>query len=231
MWLFNSKYVAMDMLKTQRQSYLNELDPAFAGNPDEAIWMLEHPLLATLFFGSGLFLELFCIFAIGNRWLGFLIGVSLIVMHRSIDRLMGGVAFLNNELLCFIFLVNIPFLIACMVNWLPKIRARHLAVAGGVAGIALSFWAQPESVRTDFTQGGAVSALQGLGNYLLKLINNMDTWNSFEAEQWRRTIAFVTPAILTSLGGAILGAVLGSFLGKGRSKPESSGDTEAAHAA
>jgi hypothetical protein len=215
MWLSNSKYVAMDMLKTQRQSYLNELDPVFAGNPLEAIWMLDHPTLATLFFGSGLFLEFFCIFAIGNRLLGFLIGVSLIAMHRSIDHLMGGVAFLNNELLAFIFLVNIPFLIACVVNWLPKLRARHLAVAGGVAGIALSFWVQPQHVRTDFTQGGAVSVLHGLGNYLLKLINNMDTWNSFDPEQWRKTLTFVTPALLTSLACAVLGAVVGSFIGKG----------------
>ncbi|MEZ0275124.1 MAG: hypothetical protein ACAH88_09480, partial [Roseimicrobium sp.] len=161
-------------------------------------------------------------------WLGFLIGLSLLAMHRSIDKLMGGVAFLNNELLAFIFLVNIPFLIACMINWLPKLSARYLAVAGGVAGIALSFWVQPGSVRNDFTQGGAMNVLHGLGNYVLKLINNMDTWNSFEPEQWRKMFTFVTPALGTSLVCAILGAVIGSFLGKGTGKSEGAGaDREA----
>lgn len=219
MWLFNSKYVAMDMLKTQRQSHLNNLDPAFAGNPPEAIWMLDHPTLATLFFGSGLFLEFFCIFAIGHRWLGPIIGISLIVMHRAIDRLMGGVAFLNNELLAFIFLINLPFFMAWVVERLPKLSARHLAVAGGLVGVVISLWVQPAQVRADFLGSGGpgfLGQLEGVGNYLLKLINNLDTWNSFEAERWARTLQFVAPVLASMLVCAGLGAVLGSVLGKRR---------------
>ncbi len=222
MWLYNSKYVAMDMLKTQRQSYLNALDPAFAGNPPEAIWMLDHPWLAMLFFGSGLFLEFFCILAIGHRWLAPVIGVALIIMHRAIDKLMGGVAFLNNELLAFIFLINLPFFLAWVIERLPRLTARHLAVAGGLAGIVLSIWVQPQQVRADFigNAAGVSGILEGWGNYLLKLINNLDTWNSFEWERWENTLRFVTPALAASLGGAILGAVAGSCIRPGPKPPQ-----------
>lgn len=218
MWLFNSKYVAMDMLKTQRQSHLNNLDPIYLGNPPEAIWMLEHPYLAILFFGSGLFMEFFCILAIGHRWLGPIIGISLIIMHRAIDRLMGGVAFLNNELLAFIFLVNLPFFMAWVIERLPKLTARHLAVGGALLGVILSFWLQPANIREAFLErGGAgfLGMLSGIGQYLLALINQMDTWNSLEWEQWKKTLTFLAPVAGSVLALGAVGAVLGSFLGKG----------------
>ncbi len=217
MWLFNSKYVAMDMLKTQRQSYLNGLDPTYAGNPPEAIWMLDNPMLAMLFFGSGLFLEFFCIIGIGHRWLGPLMGVALIVMHRAIDRLMGGVAFLNNELLAFVFLINLPFFLAWVVERLPKVTARNLAIAGGLAGVVASFWVQPQQMRTDFLDGTEVGfprLMQGVGEYLLKLIQNLDTWSSLEWERWEQTLRFIAPVAATALVGALLGALIGSLVGK-----------------
>jgi len=117
MWFWNSNHIAMDMIKTQRQNFLNELDPQFAGNPPLAIWFLEHKWIARAMFSSGVLLETFCFFALGGRFLAFAIGVSLIAMHRSISQLMG-LEFLNNEILCVIFLVNIPFLLAWPINWM-----------------------------------------------------------------------------------------------------------------
>ena len=201
MWLWNSNNVALDMIKTARQSYLNNFDPAFAGNPPEAIWMLEHPWLSRLFFGSGMFLEFFCILAIGNRWLGFIMGVSLLAMHRSIDWLMGGVAFINNEYLAFIFLINLPFL----MSWpLDKIRAAWIKrglVAGGVAGLVVSYWLHPNG-------SGANSFVE----YGWNVVRSIEVWNSLEREDWLRFLAFARPIALSISGGALIGALVGLVL-------------------
>src|SRR5438093_13283033 len=103
MWLWNANYIAMDMIKTQHQTFLNSFDPAYAKIPSDAFWLLDHTWTSRILFGSGVLLEAGCILAIGGRWLSFIIGVSLIAMHRSIDSLMGGVAFPYNELLDMIF--------------------------------------------------------------------------------------------------------------------------------
>jgi hypothetical protein len=200
MWLWNSNNVALDMLKTARQSYLNNFDPAFAGNPPEAIWMLEHPWLSRLFFGSGLFLELFCIFAIGNRALGFLIGISLLAMHRSIDWLMGGVAFINNEFLAFIFLVNIPFLLSWPLDRIPSSWIRRGLVAGALAGFFASYWIHPNgSGNNTFVEYG------------WNVIKSIEVWNSLAAEEWRRFAEFTAPIALSTVGGGALGAILGGI--------------------
>ncbi|WP_038167777.1 hypothetical protein [Verrucomicrobium sp. BvORR106] len=202
MWLWNSNNVAMDMLKTARQSFLNNFDPAFAGNPPEAIWMLEHPWLSRLFFGSGLFLEFLCIFAIGNRVLGFLLGISLLVMHRSIDWLMGGVAFINNEFLAFIFLVNLPFLLSWPADRISSGWVRKGLVAGATVGLFASFWLHP---------GG--SGNNSFVNYGWSVVKSIEVWNSLSAEDWRKFLNFATPIALTVVGGGLSGAVTGAVAG------------------
>lgn len=89
MWLLNSHHVALDMVKTQRQNYLNDLDPKYEKTTADAIWFLERPGISRILFSSGVVLEAVCIFAIGNRLLGLLFGLSLILMHRTIAHLMG----------------------------------------------------------------------------------------------------------------------------------------------
>src|SRR5262249_35637222 len=116
LWLWKANNFALDMIKTQRQSYLNHFDPARAAIPESAQWMLDHPWHARIIFGSGLILETVSIFAIGNRLMGLIIGVSYLVMHRSIDALMGGVAFQYNELLDITFFVGLPFGIAWLLE-------------------------------------------------------------------------------------------------------------------
>jgi hypothetical protein len=211
MWLWNSNNVALDMIKTFRQSYLNQFDPTFAGNPPEALWMLERPWLSRAFFGSGLFLELFCILAIGNRWLGFIMGLSLLAMHRSIDWLMGGVAFINNEFLAFIYLVNLPFLMAWPLERLRALWVRRGVVAGALAGLVASYWFNP-----------AGKAARAPADYAWDLIRSIEVWSSLEWAQWQSFGTFIQPVAITvvvgAAAGAALGAVVESMAGKRSSK-------------
>ena len=126
-WLWNSNNVALDIIKTQRQTYYNDLDPANQGDPANALWLLAHPWQARLLFSSGVILETLSFLALGGRGLAFLIGISLIAMHRSIEELMGGLTFPNNEAMCVIYLINVPFLIAWPIDrWiLPRLKARR----------------------------------------------------------------------------------------------------------
>jgi hypothetical protein len=206
MWLWNAHHTALDMIKTQRQSFLNRFDPAYAEIPPEAYWMLDHPWSARIFFGSGIFMEFFCVFAIGHRWLAPIIGVSLIVMHRAIDRLMGGVSFLYNELLCLVFLVSLPFFLAWFFERIPNLRARRLAVAGLLLGVPLSYRLQPANVHAFFAAHG------GLGQYLIALTNTQSTWNSLEAAEWVKTWQFIRPALLAAPVLAVIGALAGRLL-------------------
>ena len=124
-WLWNSNNVALDIIKTQRQTYYNNLDPENVGDPANALWLLAHPWQARLLFSSGVVLETLSFLAIGSRALALFIGVSLIMMHRSIEELMGGLTFPNNEALCAIYLINVPFLVAWPVNrWILPLFQR-----------------------------------------------------------------------------------------------------------
>ena len=108
MWFWNCNNVALDMVKTLRQTYYNAHDPNFTKIPDAAYWMLNHPWTARLFFSTGVIAEVLCLTAIGNRAMGLFWGMMLIAMHRFIYPLMGGVAFPFNELMDFIFLIGLP---------------------------------------------------------------------------------------------------------------------------
>ena len=77
MWLWNANYIAIDLIKTQRQHYFSRFDPSDAGNPAEAMWLLEHPWIARGFFASGALLEAIAFLALANRRLGFPIGAGL----------------------------------------------------------------------------------------------------------------------------------------------------------
>ena len=61
----------------------------YAGNPSEAMWLLENPVVARALFGTGFVLEAIAFLALANRKIAFVIGVALILMHRSIAGLMG----------------------------------------------------------------------------------------------------------------------------------------------
>ena len=132
MWFWNANYIAIDMIKTQRQHYFSRFNPADAGDPLEAIWLLQHPWISRGLFASGAILEAIAFFALASRKLGFLIGIGLILLHRSVSMLMG-LRFQNNEMLCMIFLVGIPYFIAqCLERVQPAaVRLGMLIGAGG----------------------------------------------------------------------------------------------------
>lgn len=109
-WLWTSENIAVQIVKSNEQNYHNHLrlDDARARGLEYAHWFLEHPLLARIFFGSGLILELLAVLALWNRGWGLLIGLSLIFMHLGIEMIMT-LHFLYNEWMLWVFFVNIPF--------------------------------------------------------------------------------------------------------------------------
>lgn len=113
-WLLNSHYVALDFVKTMRQSYYSALDPQFAHDPAGVLFLMSHENLARLFFGGGVLLETILILAVGTRWLALLFGVMLLIMHSTIQELMT-LAFPTNQYMDTLFYINIPFLIALAV--------------------------------------------------------------------------------------------------------------------
>ena len=113
-WLFHSHYVALDFVKTMRQSYYSALDPKFAHDPAGVEFLMSHENLARMFFGGGVVLETILIVAVGTRWLALVFGIFLVVMHATIQELMT-LAFPTNEYMNTLFFINVPFLIALVV--------------------------------------------------------------------------------------------------------------------
>lgn len=193
MWLWNANYIAIDLIKTQRQHYFSRFDPSDAGNPAEAMWLLEHPWIARGFFASGALLEAIAFLALANRRLGFLIGVGLVLMHRSVSMLMG-LRFQFNEMLCVIFLVGIPYFVA---RCLERVRSRAVRLGiliGAGLGVPLSYFAQPVSVQTSMP----------LPVYLIGLINSLSVWAD---GNWMDILRFTLPMWTTCLVTAAAGAM------------------------
>jgi hypothetical protein len=115
MWLWNSQYLSVEIIKTHRLSYYKDLEVEFAGDPASATLLLDHPYLAMLIFDVGFFIELFAWVGLRDRKWSCFMGISIIILHLSIAWLMR-LSFTNHQILCFIFLVNVPWLIALAVS-------------------------------------------------------------------------------------------------------------------
>lgn len=124
MWVWNSPYLAFDLVKSHRVTYYRTLDPEMKGDPVTAQWFFDHPWIARTVFGGAFFLELFALVALRNRVWAFWIGVALIVMHRSIHQVMH-IRFENNEWVILIFLINLPFWHAWMTRKVDGELPRH----------------------------------------------------------------------------------------------------------
>jgi hypothetical protein len=105
--------VALDFVKTLRQSYYSGLDPAFAHEPDGVVYLMQHPNLARMFFDGGVLLEVALIFAVGTRRLALVFGIAAIAMHESISAMMT-LNFPTHEAMCALFYVNVPFLLTML---------------------------------------------------------------------------------------------------------------------
>lgn len=70
MWVWNSKCLGIELVKSHRQVYYQHCDPALADTIGPAIWLQEHPLFSQISFGSDFFLELFTLIGLRNRGWG-----------------------------------------------------------------------------------------------------------------------------------------------------------------
>jgi hypothetical protein len=193
MWFWNANYIAIDLIKTQRQNFYSGLNPVYAQDPVAAMWLLEHPWIARGLFGSGVVLEATAFLALANRKLSFLVGAGLILMHRSVSILMG-LKFQYNEMLCVIFLVGIPYFAA---RCLERIRCRAVRLGiliGAGVGVPLSYFVQPASVQK----------LMPLPAYIVSLINSLSVWVN---GNWMDTLRFTFPMWTTCLVMAAAGAM------------------------
>ena len=228
-WFMNSNNVALDMIKTERQTFFNHNMGPPAGVTDEelkmvgqiglldvmfhaksypihviATWMLEHPWTGRILFGSGVLLEIVCILGIGNRALALFFGLCLIAFHRTIDVLMGGVQFPFNELCDFIFLVGLPFGFAWLFHRIKNPVVRYATLGGAAAGMIASYWIHPWTGR----------AGESLGNYFLAMVSTVfGVWSSHD---WAGFFEDVKPVAALALAGGIVGAVCAKLFGPGR---------------
>lgn len=202
MWFWNAHYVALDMIKTQRQHYFSRFNPADAGDPPEALWLLEHPWIARGLFASGALLEAIAFFALASRKLGFLLGVGLILLHRGVSMLMG-LRFQNNEMLCAIFLVGIPYFISRGLERVHPAAVRLGLLIGAGAGIPLSYLVQPAAIRNAMP----------LSHYLVALINSLSVWAN---GNWADILSFTLPLWTTCLITAAAGALATRFISGAR---------------
>lgn len=96
-------------------------------------WIGEHPTLAKLVIGPGLYLELLVVLALCNRRLAFWIGCSMLTMHWMIAFIMQ-LRFPLNEWMILLFLVNAPFLLLAGLRKLgigrQKLKSADLVTAG-----------------------------------------------------------------------------------------------------
>ena len=193
MWFWNAHYIALDMIKTQRQHYFSRFNPADLGDPPEAIWLLEHPWMARGLFASGVVLEAIAFFALASRRLGFVIGVGLILMHRSVSMLMG-LRFQNNEMLSAIFLIGVPYVLARGLERVHPVAVRLGLLIGAGVGIPLSYFAQP----------AAIQKAMPFSYYLVALVNSLSVWaNGNWGEMLKFTLPVWTTCLVTAAAGAL----------------------------
>lgn len=115
-WLLRSHYLAKSIVKTHRQTfYDNPEGLAVPAIPAVAQWLAEHHVLTRLAFGAGFMLELFAFLALWNRAWALFIGLSIIMFHLGVEIIMK-LDFRENQYVCFIFMVNLPFWMAWVMQ-------------------------------------------------------------------------------------------------------------------
>jgi hypothetical protein len=124
-WLQRTPNLAVAIAKTNTKSYLNIQEPADHLAKAVPQFIIDHPNITRVFFGFGFALELFSFLALLGRWPAILIGVSLILMHDMIARVMD-LHFAIFERLALIFLVNAPWLVALALGTVWHLSSRWI---------------------------------------------------------------------------------------------------------
>ena len=126
LWLFKSHYLAKAVVKTHRQLYYdNPTKGVYEPVIGIAQWLAEHHIITRIAFGAGFMLELFAFLALWNRAWAIFIGTSFIAFHFGVELIMK-LDFRVNQVMCFIFLVNLPF----WVVWAATLRGGNRQLAG-----------------------------------------------------------------------------------------------------
>ena len=123
MWFFQSPLIALQIIKTNDQDRYDNLG---AGSYESASaiadWIVQHPLLTGIVLSAGLLLELIAPIALFGRGFAAAYGLSLLLFHATVHRVMK-LHFLYNEYLIWIYLVNVPFWI--LLAWRAIGRRRQ----------------------------------------------------------------------------------------------------------
>lgn len=133
-WIARVPYMALQILKSNLQTYYTNLENQSPVAQNFAYWIVEHPHLARMLFGAGLLLELFCFLALINRWWALFIGLGMVGMHWMIHVVMS-LEFKHHVYLLLIFYVNAPWLLYAGLKWLRGGREKksHAVVSAGVS--------------------------------------------------------------------------------------------------
>lgn len=129
-WIQRTPNLAVAIAKTNAKNYLNILEPANHWAKTAPEFIIGHPNFTRIFFGLGFALELLSFLALLGRWPAVLIGMSLILMHDMIAKVMG-LHFSIFERLAFIFLVNAPWLAVFAVGCVSNLASRWMRRAAG----------------------------------------------------------------------------------------------------
>jgi hypothetical protein len=107
MWLNDSPYLAVQLMKTNWSHYHDtlEMPPDWLQTVTQTL--VDYPNLARLFFGSGLLIELLGFVVLINRRWALAGGLAIIALHLSISQVMS-LNFQTHILAALIFLVNVP---------------------------------------------------------------------------------------------------------------------------
>lgn len=119
-WLLNSHLIGIQVVKTYRQNFYDQLDEERFGAAEVpfADSMLAHPNLTRIVLAGGLFLELSALLALYDRRTALAFGLGFIVFHLGIDMILG-LGFYNHEKLVWILLVNVPHWVGKLVRPSP----------------------------------------------------------------------------------------------------------------
>ena len=116
LWIQKVPLLSVQITKANLRDYYNTLEPKtdFVSTEIPRL-VVEYPNIARIFFGAGLFLELFAFLALRGRAWAMVMGIALITMHFFIDQIMA-LTFWTHMHCLAIFYVNIPFAIMWAVT-------------------------------------------------------------------------------------------------------------------
>ena len=116
-WLSETRNLPLQFEKNRLNEFHDTLVmPAQTSTDWMAAWIGQHPTLAALLFGGGLFLELFAFAGLWNRRSLACFGLAIISMHIMISDLMN-LGFFYNKIALLLFWVNVPY-------WIHALRRR-----------------------------------------------------------------------------------------------------------